>query len=72
VFVASFSKRRRGEVEGGYHYGGKGRVNRSFLDGEGLEPRFEGVRIVETLAFCFSGFRYLRSTEDFREATDLV
>ena len=72
MLVVSFSNLRRGEVEGGYHYGGRGRVNLSFFDGEGFEPRFEGVRTVDTRAFCYSGFRYLRSTEDFREATDLV
>ena len=73
MFVVAFSNRRRGEVEGGYHYGGNGRVNLSFFDGgDGLEPRLEGVRTLETLSFCFSGFRYLRSTEDFSEATDLV
>ena len=72
VFVVSFSKRRRGDVEGGYHCGGRGKINRSYFYGDGFDTRFDGVRTLATLSFYLSAGRYFRSTEDFREATDLV
>lgn len=72
MFVVSFSKRLRGDVEGGYHCGGKGKVNRSYFNEDAFEPLLDGVITFATFNFYLSVGKYFKSTEDLREATDLV
>ena len=72
MFVVSFSKRLLGDIEGGYHCGGRGKVNLSYFYGDGFDTRLDGVITLATFNFYLSAGRYFRSTEDLSDATDLV